>query len=322
MAKVSVIVPNYNHSKYLRERLDSIFNQTYQDFEVILLDDVSSDNSVAILEKHCQHPKVSHLIVNEQNSGNTFKQWNRGVKLAKGEFIWIAESDDFCEPNFLELVIEPLLTNNRVSISYSQSYRVNKKSEIVGNWLSQTKGFKSNDFESNFISEGNLFIEKYLIFKNVIPNASAVVFRKDVFLNTSEQDIFSELKYCGDWLIYLKMLVNRKVSFISKPLNSFRYHDKSVIAKANKIEHRISIIDIDFEMRKQMIDFLRIQNSKNLRKIIKTNNLIIRETRYEKARLLIGDKQFFNGFLMLLSVFDVFIKKYNFKKKIKSIFYN
>lgn len=97
---VSIIVPNYNHSKYLNQRLDSILNQTYQDFEVILLDDVSSDNSVEILQAYSKHPKVSHLIVNEQNSGNTFKQWQKGIALAKGTFVWIAESDDFCEPHF------------------------------------------------------------------------------------------------------------------------------------------------------------------------------------------------------------------------------
>ena len=67
MAKpeVSIIVPNYNHAQFLKQRLESIFNQTYQNFEVILLDDASTDKSVSILEKYSKHSKVSHFIVNE-----------------------------------------------------------------------------------------------------------------------------------------------------------------------------------------------------------------------------------------------------------------
>ena len=69
---VSVIVPNYQHAPYLRERIDSILNQTYQDFEVILLDDCSKDESRDILLSYQDHPKVSHVVLNEENTGNTF----------------------------------------------------------------------------------------------------------------------------------------------------------------------------------------------------------------------------------------------------------
>ena len=99
---VSIIIPNYNHSKFLQQRLDSVFNQTFQDFEVILLDDCSTDNSVDILKKYANHPKVSHLELNKQNSGSPFKQWQKGITMAKGTYIWIAETDDYCEFNFLD----------------------------------------------------------------------------------------------------------------------------------------------------------------------------------------------------------------------------
>ena len=65
MAEVSVIVPNYNHAAFLPKRLESIFNQTYQDFEVILLDDASTDTSVEVLSQYADHPKVTHFVVNE-----------------------------------------------------------------------------------------------------------------------------------------------------------------------------------------------------------------------------------------------------------------
>ena len=102
---VSIIVPNYNHALYLRERLDSIFSQTFQDFEVILLDDNSSDSSIEVLKEYAAHPKVSHFIVNATNSGSPFIQWEKGLSLSKGKYIWIAESDDSCEITFLEKLL-------------------------------------------------------------------------------------------------------------------------------------------------------------------------------------------------------------------------
>ena len=68
---VSVILPNYNHVVYLKERIESILNQTYQNFELILLDDCSADNSCDILNAYKEHPKVSALVLNEKNTGNT-----------------------------------------------------------------------------------------------------------------------------------------------------------------------------------------------------------------------------------------------------------
>src|SRR6187431_17527 len=97
LPKVSVIIPNYNHADFLMQRIVSILNQTYQDFELIILDDCSSDKSREIIEHYRTHPKVSHIVYNAENSGSTFKQWKLGLDYAKGDWIWIAESDDYCE---------------------------------------------------------------------------------------------------------------------------------------------------------------------------------------------------------------------------------
>lgn len=103
---VSVVVPNYNYARYLDARLTSILNQTFQDFELILLDDASTDDSLEILDKYKNNPHVSHIVVNERNTGSPFKQWMKGILLAKGEWIWIAEADDLCESTFLETCLE------------------------------------------------------------------------------------------------------------------------------------------------------------------------------------------------------------------------
>lgn len=93
---VSVIVPNYNHAQYLDIRLKSILAQTYTDFEIIILDDNSIDNSKEIIKRYEKDVHISHIICNKTNSGSPFIQWNRGFQYAKGDLIWIAESDDCC----------------------------------------------------------------------------------------------------------------------------------------------------------------------------------------------------------------------------------
>ena len=74
---ISVIVPNYNHASFLKQRIDSILNQTFQDFELIILDDCSTDNSREIIETYRNHLKVSHIIYNTENSGSLL---NNGKK--------------------------------------------------------------------------------------------------------------------------------------------------------------------------------------------------------------------------------------------------
>ena len=104
---VSVIVPNYRHAAFLPERLASILGQTVTDLEVILLDDASGDGSAEILRAcAAQDGRVSHVVVNTTNSGGPFRQWRRGVDLARGTWIWIAESDDGCAPDLLERALE------------------------------------------------------------------------------------------------------------------------------------------------------------------------------------------------------------------------
>lgn len=70
---VSIIIPNYNHAPFLKERIDSVLNQTYDNFEVIILDDKSTDNSKEVIEVYRSHPRISQIVYNEENSGSTFK---------------------------------------------------------------------------------------------------------------------------------------------------------------------------------------------------------------------------------------------------------
>lgn len=223
MPTVSVIIPNYNHAQYLEQRIDSVLNQTYQDYEVIILDDCSPDNSKEIIEKYRYHPKVSHIIFNEENSGTTFKQWQRGIELAKGEWIWIAESDDWCEANFLEEIVGQELSKD-VSIAYAQTYIYFENTQVVyANF--EGKGFST-------IMAGKDFIESKMLPFNGIWNASQALFRRDYYLQVSEQ--YLAYRFCGDWIFWIEMALMGQVYVNSKFLSYFRKHDKDVTSSASK----------------------------------------------------------------------------------------
>lgn len=311
---VSIIVPNYNHEKFLKQRLESIFNQTYINFEVILLDDCSTDKSQEILLEYAENPKVSHCVFNETNSGNTFVQWNKGISLAKGDYIWIAESDDFCDCQFLEIVSKPLIENTKIALSYCQSNRVDEFGVCTGNWLNHTDNLDSTMFLTNFVMGGNEFVGKFLIEKNVIPNASAVLFKRAIAV---ELDIDPVLKTCGDWLFYLKLIANNEIAYVHESLNYFRYHSKSVIAGTLKTESIFSIIDIELKMRKKMIAFLLIKKPYNLTAIIKKDAQIRKIFKYNKALFFLRNDKKIRGLLVGLTIPVFFLKKYKFNMKAK-----
>ena len=224
--QVSVIVPNYNHAPYLRQRIDSILAQTYQDFELILLDDSSTDKSEEVLLSYKDHPKVISLIINKQNSGSTFKQWDKGIELAKGEYIWIAESDDWAETIFLEKIIAGIGTSNTIGLAYTASKLINSVGEVT---------YENNEQNTNQVIEyaGNQFISEKLLTSNAIWNASMMVFRKELFYKLNDNS-FRQMKYCGDWFLYVELCQHTKVLELKQTLNNYRIHSNNVSTEAKR----------------------------------------------------------------------------------------
>lgn len=232
MPKVSVIIPNYNHAAFLEQRINSVIGQKDIDIEVIILDDCSTDNSRDIIEQYRYHQRVSAIIYNKTNSGSTFSQWNKGVGLCKSEIIWIAESDDFADERFLSRLTPGMLSNENMGIAYCQSFKVNDKSEVTGTWKEHTDDLSNTQFATDFKMSGKEYIKQFLINRNTIPNASGVIFRKNLYQLAGGAD--SDIKYCSDWLTWLKILISSDISYVAEPLNYFRYHEHSVIANAIK----------------------------------------------------------------------------------------
>ena len=107
MPKVTIVTPNYNHAQYLPQRIDSILAQTFQDFELLILDNASTDNSREVIESYTRHQNV-RAAFNAENNGSPFKQWNLGLSQAKGEYVWFAESDDYADHSLLETLVDRL----------------------------------------------------------------------------------------------------------------------------------------------------------------------------------------------------------------------
>lgn len=221
MPTVSIIVPNYNHAPFLVQRLDSVFNQTYQDFEVILLDDASNDNSLEILRHYAaRYPdKITHFIINQHNSGSPFKQWKKGIELAQGAYIWIAESDDWAEPELLQTLLNPFLQDSRVGLSYCQSMEVDEHSNKIRDFHFWTDDLDEKLWKGDFILPGSTFLS-HLAKKNVIPNASAVLFQKALYIEVGK--VQTDFKLTGDWDMWVRLLSKSNVAYSPLCLNHFR----------------------------------------------------------------------------------------------------
>jgi glycosyltransferase involved in cell wall biosynthesis len=242
---ISVIIPNYNHAAFLRQRIESVLNQNYPDFEVILLDDCSTDNSREIIESYRNHPKVSHIIYNEVNSGSTFLQWEKGIQLSRGEWIWVAESDDFSNRDLLARLVANLHKNDHIVLSYCQSNEVDENNNILGTMENWTNDVDPVHWSSDYINSGGKEVEKYLVYKNTIPNASAVIFKKAAYENAGKGHM--KMRYCGDWLLWINLLSTGDISYTATPLNFFRKH-QSTTRKMSSPEKLRKRLEEEYEM--------------------------------------------------------------------------
>jgi glycosyltransferase involved in cell wall biosynthesis len=229
MPKVSVIVPNFNHARFLRKRIDSVLHQTFQDFELILLDDCSLDDSRSVLSEYARYSSV-RIEFNEMNSGSAFKQWNKGVRLARGEYVWIAESDDYADERLLERLVQQLDEEPKAAFAFSRSWLVSEDDQVNGYADFYLDYLDRNRWKTDFCVAGVELCRKYFLHANPVTNASAVVFRKEIYCNVGGAD--EALLLCGDWKLWASMALVGKVAYLAWPLNYFRFHDMSMRNKA------------------------------------------------------------------------------------------
>jgi glycosyltransferase involved in cell wall biosynthesis len=227
--KVSVIVPNYNHASFLEERMASIYKQTYQNIEVILLDDCSTDNSVAILKKYkAKFPEITRCYINDTNSGSPFSQWKKGISLAKGDLIWIAESDDSCDKDFLEKLV-PYFSDDSIILGYAHTIFIDhtgdRNSFTFESYIAQIDPQKWN---TSYSISAHDEVNSALGLLNTIPNVSSVVFRQieGIFPLFNDPE-WQKMQVCGDWLFYLNLIRGGRIAFCRETHGYYRIYESS-----------------------------------------------------------------------------------------------
>ena len=242
MGTVSVIIPNYNHAQFLKQRIDSVLNQTYQDFELIILDDCSSDNSREIIEGYRNHPKIKDIIYNERNSGSTFKQWKKGIEIANNEFIWIAESDDTATANFIETLLPPLQKEKSTKVSFCRTAEISEEGEFIciNTW---GENIEPEKWEQSFIAQGLKVIKEVFRYYCKIPSASSAIFRRNdaAVINWIADN---NMKFCGDWYFWLNLVSTGQISYSPQLLNHQRIHSGTTRVAKNLLSEKIRLLEI------------------------------------------------------------------------------
>ena len=234
--RVSVIVPNCNHGKFLNKRLESIYNQTYKNIDVIILDDFSVDNSRdVILEYAARYPAKTLVEFNDVNSGGVFRQWAKGLALATGDLIWIAESDDYSDLNFLENLVD-FFKNEAVMMSFCRSDFIsgesNKKiwsSEVFWNDLN------FGDPGKPFVKSANYLVNNAWGVKNIVANASGAIFRHPGNIPLLTDENWLNMRLCGDWIFYLNIIRGGLVGYTPHTTNFYRQHEAGTSFNTQKL---------------------------------------------------------------------------------------
>lgn len=218
MAKVSIIIPTYNYGIFIGDAIDSVLNQTFNDYEIIVVDDGSTDNTSDIINKY--NDKISYL--SKSNDGPASAR-NLGIKNSSGDYICFLDADDVFLPNKLEIQVELLDTilNKNIGLLYSDFLVTDKYMNLILKYYGCKK----------FSSHNNAV--KYLLQSNYI-NTSTVMIVKDYLL---EVGLFNErYKYLEDYDLWLRLGMNYEFAYINRALVKTRSHNGNYRKKLSPSE--------------------------------------------------------------------------------------
>lgn len=218
---VSVIMPAYNHEKYVGEAIESVLNQTFEDFEFIIINDGSTDGTESVIKSY-NDPRISYYAQKNMDAPHTI---NKGLSLAKGKYTSIINSDDMYHPERLGYLVEIAETSGAVFIMTGLEY-INENSEPITD--------KSNPYidwydklKSNYLDSGS--IEQTFFIGNIAVTSSNFFFKSTAF---EEIGIFNTSRYTHDYDIALRCLLKYKNKFqalIHKKFLFYRLHPKNTL---------------------------------------------------------------------------------------------
>lgn len=226
--RVSLVVPSYNYARYLDERITSLLNQTFTDFELVITDDASTDNSRAVIAKYAADHRIRTLYF-EKNSGSVYQRWNDGGAVARGEFIMFPGADDSCHPTMLERLVGLLDAHPGVGMAYSQVWITDSAGKRL-----HTKQYADDPghWAADYVNDGIDECRRYLYLRNTIPTASSLLMRRKLYEEVGPWDV--SLQLSADWMLYAKMLLRAGIAYVADPLVEFRTHPRTSRSTSTK----------------------------------------------------------------------------------------
>jgi glycosyltransferase involved in cell wall biosynthesis len=223
-ALVSIIVPSYNHGRFLRSGLAAVQSQTLNDWELILIDDGSSDDSVAIAREIAASDRRIQVHVNERNLG-TYGTQERARALARGRYVAILNSDDLWESTKLETQIAVLEANPEVSFSYTLGWKIDENGNVD----------QSEDVHADWPRDLIQQPLPYLLYENRIL-ASSVVFHAD------DLRFEPSMRYSGDWVALLGSARRGSAACVAERLTYWRIHSNNTFVRSpNQVHEEIRV---------------------------------------------------------------------------------
>lgn len=216
---VSVCIPTYNRAGMLKESIESVLAQTYKNFELIVVDNASEDET-ALVVRAFEDPRIVYTR-NSRNIG-IWGSCNRCLTLSKGRYIAIFFDDDLMMPKNLERKIEVLQNNEKVGLVYSKYHLIDAQGRIIRH---NTNWGHGPERDQNVIERGLDVLERMLLTFNLI-NAPTVVFRRACFEKL--EGFAPQLKMAFDWEYWMRIAAFYDVAFLAEPLIKWRVHGGSL----------------------------------------------------------------------------------------------
>lgn len=210
---VSIIISVYNGEKYIEQTLESCSNQTYNNFEVIIIDDYSTDKSIEKISKYILKKEKFQLIKNEKNYG-FIKTVNKGIELAKGNRILILDQDDILDNKHLEVMLKKF--TNDTSIVFCESDFIDSSGKI----------FQYNNNKEKIIKKlENL---KYNLSRGNFINACGLIFTKEKAIKVGKYPYDERFPNYGEWLFWLKLSSVGGIKFCDNIKSFYRRHETNM----------------------------------------------------------------------------------------------
>jgi len=244
---VSICIPLYNGATFLQECLESAINQTYQDLEILVVDDFSTDESTFIVKKFIEKDNRIRLIQNNENLG-LVGNWNKTIQEAKGKWIKMLFQDDILYPNCVERMLSACVNENKNVAICSRDFIINEN---------------ISDSKKKFYNRREIKIEHYFPFPQFVsPIEFSKTFTKDkLFFNylgepislLIEKELFNkyglfdeDLVHLVDYEFLLRIIFNEGAYFIPEPLYNFRVHSGSESNKNHFSDNNIKNFKFEY----------------------------------------------------------------------------